>query len=123
MRQKSSEGMVQLDDSLLNEDPEDDLHIPEDDDFDEDEDDVQVIEKVEQPSSSRTTIQINIQFSEKKKHSIRVFNDEPFSKIIPKLKSSLKVNFLVLKFDGDNVDNSETPASLDMEDGDILDAS
>ena len=68
---------------------------------------------------------ITFKLSDKQKFQFYSEPSDPFSKTINKFESSQKdvLNFENAKyyFDGDLVDVNETPASLDMESGDIID--
>lgn len=79
-----------------------------------------VSEKTSKPSE-RAKILISVQDKDETKQ-IRMYMDDRFERIIKthaeKMKCDLKQ--IVLSFDGDKISSSQTPASLDMEDNDII---
>ncbi|XP_061356539.1 uncharacterized protein LOC133300967 [Gastrolobium bilobum] len=79
-----------------------------------------VSEKTSEPSE-RAKILISFQGKDETKQ-IRMFKDDKFERIVKIYaeKISCDLKQIVLSFDGDKVSLSETPASLGMEDNDII---
>ncbi|XP_023759133.1 uncharacterized protein LOC111907566 [Lactuca sativa] len=79
------------------------------------------IEKPLKPAVERPKIVISIQ-DKKDMKQFRVYMDDKFEKLFKMYaeKANRKVESLVFSFDGDKIDPSNTPSSLDMEDDDII---
>ncbi|XP_004497023.1 uncharacterized protein [Cicer arietinum] len=79
-----------------------------------------VSEKTSKPSE-RAKILISVQDKDETKQ-IRMFMDDKFERIIKTYADKRKCDLkqIVLSFDGDKISSSETPASLGMEDDDII---
>ena len=79
-----------------------------------------ISEKTSKPSE-RSKILISVQDKDETKQ-IRMFMDDKFERIIKTYAEKMKCDpkQIVLSFDGDKISSSETPASLGMEDSDII---
>nr|AFK48706.1 unknown [Medicago truncatula] len=79
-----------------------------------------VSEKTSKPSE-RAKILISVQDKDETKQ-IRMYMDDRFERIIKTYAEKMKCDLkqIVLSFDGDKISSSQTPASLDMEDNDII---
>ncbi|KAK2405232.1 Ubiquitin superfamily protein [Trifolium repens] len=79
-----------------------------------------ISEKTSKPYE-RAKILISVQDKEGTKQ-IRMFMDDNFERIIKTYAEKMKCDLkqIVLSFDGDKISSSETPASLGMEDDDII---
>lgn len=79
-----------------------------------------VSEKASKPFE-RAKILISVQDKDETKQ-IRMFMDDRFERIIKTYAEKMKCDLkqIVLSFDGDKISSSQTPASLDMEDNDII---
>ncbi|KAG4998555.1 hypothetical protein JHK84_029587 [Glycine max] len=71
--------------------------------------------------SERAKIVVSVQDKDGTKQ-IRMFMDDKFERIVKTYAEKIKCNLkqIVLSFDGDKISSSETPASLGMEDDDII---
>ncbi|CAJ2630637.1 unnamed protein product [Trifolium pratense] len=100
---KSVEDSVEMDNLNL-------LHTSKDD----------ISEKTSKPYE-RAKILISVQDKEGTKQ-IRMFMDDNFERIIKTYAEKMKCDLkqIVLSFDGDKISSSETPASLGMEDDDMI---
>lgn len=72
-------------------------------------------------SVERNKIVISVQDKDKRKQ-FRVFVDDEFERFFKMYADKVKIDRtrLVFCFDGERIDSSVTPASLDMEDGDMI---
>ncbi|XP_057427723.1 uncharacterized protein LOC130721015 isoform X2 [Lotus japonicus] len=79
-----------------------------------------VSDKAQKPSE-RAKILISVQDKDGTKQ-IRMFMDDTFERIVKTYAEKIKCDLkqIVLSFDGDKISLSETPASLGMEDDDII---
>ncbi|KAJ1382934.1 Ubiquitin-like domain superfamily [Sesbania bispinosa] len=79
-----------------------------------------VSEKTSEPSE-RAKIVISVQDKDETKQ-IRMFMDDKFERIVKTYAEKLRCDMkqIVLSFDGDKISLSETPASLGMEDNDMI---
>nr|GEX85082.1 putative rad60/SUMO-like domain, ubiquitin-related domain protein [Tanacetum cinerariifolium] len=79
------------------------------------------VEKLSKPAAERSKIVISIQDKDGQKQ-FRVYTDDMFERLFKMYadKAKLKVENLVFCFDGDKVDPTATPSSLEMEDGDMI---
>lgn len=79
------------------------------------------MEKPSKPAAERPKIVISIQDKDGQQ-PYRVYKDDRFEKLFKKYADSVKnkVENLVFSFDGDKIDPTTTPSSLEMEDDDMI---
>lgn len=82
---------------------------------------VDVVKEKSSEHSERAKILISVQDKAGTKQ-IRMFMDDKFERIVKTYAEKIKCDLkqIVLSFDGDKISSSETPASLGMEDEDII---
>lgn len=101
------------------------IHVETDDDYDNDlNDDVLVVEEIDNMSKT-TSHQMRIELrTSTTKDSFKLNASDKFEKLIEAYRSRHKLaptTEMKLKFDGQLVSSLQTPTSLDMDDGDLMD--
>lgn len=79
------------------------------------------LEKPSKPAVERSKIVISIQDKDGQKQ-FRIYTDDRFERLFKMYADKVKhkVDSLVFSFDGDKIDPTSTPSSLDMEDDDMI---
>ncbi|OMO62042.1 Small ubiquitin-related modifier, SUMO [Corchorus capsularis] len=79
------------------------------------------VEQPKDPSSERAKIVVSVQKEDECKH-FRIYMDDKFERLFNMYadKTKLDLQSLVFSFDGDKISPADTPASLEMEDDDLI---